>query len=58
MKGTTPQLKKGVLTVRQLLEDGHLAIPEYQRPYKWTARNVNQFFADIARHETKALTGC
>lgn len=30
------------------MEDIHLAIPEYQRPYKWTAKNVNQLFDDIA----------
>jgi len=47
-------LKKGVLTVRQLLEDENLAIPEYQRPYKWTARHINQLFADIALYKDKS----
>lgn len=54
MTEVTPQLKKGVLTVRQLLEDSRLTIPEYQRPYKWTARNINQLFADIALHKDKS----
>lgn len=46
-------LNKGVLSVRQLLEDGCLAIPEYQRPYKWTGKNVSQMFSDIALHKDK-----
>lgn len=29
------------------LENIQLKIPEYQRPYKWTARNVNQLLDDI-----------
>lgn len=37
------------------MEDVRLTIPEYQRPYKWTAKNVNQLFDDIAtaRSENK-----
>lgn len=29
------------------LEDINLTIPEYQRPYKWTAKNANQLLDDI-----------
>ncbi len=29
------------------LPDVHLRIPEYQRPYKWTAKNANQLLDDI-----------
>lgn len=29
------------------LEDIYLTIPEYQRPYKWTAKNANQLLDDI-----------
>lgn len=47
-------LKKGVLTVADLLADNSLAIPEYQRPYKWTDRNISQLFADIALHKDKS----
>ncbi|MGY2461590.1 DUF262 domain-containing protein [Vreelandella sulfidaeris] len=54
MTEATPQLKKGVLTVKQLLEDSSLTIPEYQRPYKWTPRNINQLFADIVLHKDKS----
>ncbi|TMU14886.1 DUF262 domain-containing protein [Halomonas sp. ATBC28] len=54
MTTVSSSLKKGVLTVRQLLEDSSLAIPEYQRPYKWTTSNINQLFADIALHKDKS----
>lgn len=40
-----------IVTVRKLLCDQTLAIPSYQRPYKWTRKNVNQLFADIADHQ-------
>ena len=29
-----------VVSVKELLRNDNLAIPEYQRPYKWTAKNV------------------
>ena len=29
------------------LNDIKLVIPEYQRPYKWTAKNANQLLDDI-----------
>lgn len=32
---------------KKSLENVFLKIPEYQRPYKWTARNVNQLVDDI-----------
>lgn len=41
-------------------ENGHeinvnnLIIPEYQRPYKWTAKNVNQLCANN-RRESKSI---
>ena len=31
----------------QPMEEISLCIPEYQRPYKWTAKNVNQLLDDI-----------
>ncbi|MGM0563264.1 MAG: DUF262 domain-containing protein [Pseudomonadota bacterium] len=46
-------LNKGLLSVRELLADGDLAIPEYQRPYKWTGKHINQLFSDIALHKDK-----
>lgn len=45
--------KTGYLTVAQLLQDQTLRIPEYQRPYKWTPRNVSQLFEDIHHFRNK-----
>ena len=36
----TAPLEKGILSVRELLGDGRLEIPVYQRPYKWAAKNI------------------
>ena len=37
------------------ISDIQLQIPEYQRPYKWTAKNANQLLDDIlyAKSENK-----
>lgn len=39
------------------INDVHLTIPDYQRPYKWTAKNVIQLLDDIieARKDNKAV---
>ena len=42
-----------ILSVYQLLQDRTLTIPPYQRPYKWTSKNINQLFADINVHKDK-----
>lgn len=41
----------------QEITDIVLKIPEYQRPYKWTGKNVNQLFDDIlfAKNENKEV---
>ena len=55
------RLTLGITTIEDLLlnnrvsqtklndfsSDLHLRIPEYQRPYKWTAKNANQLLDDI-----------
>ena len=43
-----------ILTVKELLAKKSLTIPPYQRPYKWTEKNVNQLFTDIATHKDKS----
>jgi len=43
-----------IISVRELLVDSALAIPQYQRPYKWTGRNINQLFSDVAIHKDKS----
>lgn len=39
-------------TIVQLL-DKKLTIPDYQRPYKWQQKHVNQLIDDIFNHRTK-----
>ncbi|WP_257877474.1 DUF262 domain-containing protein [Vibrio parahaemolyticus] len=39
-------------TIAQLLEH-KLTIPEYQRPYKWQPKHVNQLIDDIFNHRAK-----
>lgn len=47
-------LPKKIISVRDLLADSSLTIPQYQRPYKWTGKNINQLFSDIATHKDKS----
>lgn len=47
-------LQTGIITVRQLLADSSLAIPQYQRPYKWNTRHVGRLFSDIAAFRNKS----
>lgn len=42
-----------VLKVGDLLTDHTLCIPVYQRPYKWTLKNVSQLIDDIVFHKDK-----
>jgi len=48
------ELTSRIISVRELLMDSSLAIPQYQRPYKWTGRNINQLFSDVAVHKDKS----
>lgn len=47
-------LPKKIISIRELLADSSLTIPQYQRPYKWTGKNINQLFSDIATHKDKS----
>lgn len=42
-------LDKQVLSVAALLSETSLSIPHYQRPYKWTQKNLNDLIGDIRR---------
>lgn len=52
MKNT--QLQTSVISVGQLLQYGQLAIPVYQRPYKWTQKNVAQLIKDVYTFRSKS----
>lgn len=42
-------------SIRELLREfGQIRIPEYQRPYKWTEKNVTQLIQDIHLHKDKS----
>ena len=43
-----------IITVKDLLQSDNLQIPDYQRPYKWTTKNVNQLIDDILFHSDKS----
>lgn len=47
-------LPKEIISICELLTDASLFIPQYQRPYKWTGKNINQLFSDIATHKDKS----
>lgn len=44
---STDNLTRTVVPVGKLLQNSQLQIPVYQRPYKWTAKNVQQLINDI-----------
>ncbi|MBD8187465.1 DUF262 domain-containing protein [Pseudomonas viridiflava] len=48
------ELSSKIISVYELLMDSALDIPQYQRPYKWTCKNINQLFSDIAIHKDKS----
>lgn len=45
--------KAKLIKVYELLEKKNLNIPVYQRPYKWTLKNVNQLIDDILYFKDK-----
>ena len=47
-------LEKNIITVKDLLLTDNLQIPSYQRPYKWTTKNVNQLIDDIILYQNKS----
>ncbi|HAQ87448.1 MAG TPA: hypothetical protein DCR78_13525 [Pseudomonas sp.] len=48
------ELSSRIISVYDLLMDTTLEIPQYQRPYKWAGKNINQLFSDIAIHKDKS----
>ena len=46
-------VEKDIISIKELLEMNNLKIPDYQRPYKWKAKNVNQLIDDILFHKDK-----
>jgi hypothetical protein len=47
-------VQANIISVKELLQTDNVIIPTYQRPYKWTAKNVNQLIDDIIFHNDKS----
>jgi uncharacterized protein with ParB-like and HNH nuclease domain len=45
--------KAKIIKVKDLLSKENLKIPEYQRAYKWTTKNINQLIDDILHFNDK-----
>lgn len=50
LRSAAQDLHKRIITVAELLALPELHIPDYQRPYKWTQRNVVQLLQDLQFH--------
>lgn len=46
--------KPNIINIGNLLLEERLTIPGYQRPYKWSVKNVNQLIDDILVHRKKS----
>jgi hypothetical protein len=46
--------KAKIIKIKDLLSKVNLDIPEYQRPYKWSLKNVNQLIDDILTFKEKS----
>lgn len=49
-----PVIDKAVLSVQSLLSLEQLEVPSYQRPYKWTLKNISELFSDIDSHRDRS----
>lgn len=45
--------KPNIINMRTLVQENRLTIPDYQRPYKWSIKNVNQLIDDILLQRDK-----
>lgn len=50
----TNQIEPEIINTKDLLKKERLAIPKYQRPYKWSVKNVNQLIDDLIQHKDKS----
>lgn len=49
----TEKLNKDIISVSTLLKKSNLAIPNYQRPYKWTQANLADLLGDLKIYRGK-----
>ena len=48
------EMDQKIRTVAELLALPSLAIPDYQRPYKWTEKNLNDLVSDLRLYRGKS----
>jgi hypothetical protein len=46
-------IRPTVCTLQEIISDECVTIPEYQRPYKWSTKNVNQLIDDLLLFKEK-----
>jgi hypothetical protein len=46
--------KPSLINITSLVQENRLTIPNYQRPYKWSVKNVNQLIDDVLLHRNKS----
>jgi len=46
--------KPSIISIKELVQEGKLCIPNYQRPYKWSIKNVNQLIDDVLLHRDRS----
>ena len=51
---TLEKVEPRIINVSALITNSTLCIPIYQRPYKWSQKNVNQLIEDIILHVKKS----
>jgi hypothetical protein len=49
-----PEINTDILNLESLLFKKSLTIPVYQRPYKWSSKNINQLIDDILHHQDRS----
>lgn len=52
---TFERITHSICSVKDLLQLSNLKIPQYQRPYKWTAENVSALLHDIKTQSDRAV---
>lgn len=46
-------VKTDILTIRKVLTELQITLPDYQRPYKWQSDHVRQLLSDLRYHQRK-----
>ena len=50
----SPMQSPDIISIEKLLLHENIVIPSYQRPYKWTLKNIAQLFQDLRTHQNRS----